>query len=54
MSGLSLERTSFSRILDMVDKLGMGRKLLRSDTSIPGFLRSGVTGAVFMTDEISW
>jgi len=35
MNGLSLERTSFSRILDMVCKLDIGRKLSRTDTSIP-------------------
>jgi len=34
----------------MVDKLLMGRKILRSGTSIPGFLRSGVTCAIFMID----
>ena len=39
MNGLSLERTSFSRVLDMVDKLDMGRKLSRSDTSIPGYFK---------------
>jgi len=49
MNGLSLVRTSFLRILDMVDKFDMGRKLLKSETSVPGFLRRCMTCAMFMT-----
>jgi len=34
---LSLVRTSFSYVIDMIDEFDIGRKLLRSDTSVPGF-----------------
>lgn len=49
----SCAATVFSRSLEMKGRFDMGRKLLRSAGSEPGFLRRGVTAAVLRGEGTS-